>query len=66
MLLSIQVLRLLRRTMARLTLTLNDELDKKLRETVAQTIGFKKGNLQVAIEQALEEWIRKQKPKKGD
>jgi hypothetical protein len=52
--------------MARLTLTLNDELDKKLRETVAQTIGFKKGNLQVAIEQALEEWIRKQKPKKGD
>ncbi len=44
--------------MAKVTLTLNDELDKKFRETVAQTIGFKKGNLQIAIEEALEAWIK--------
>jgi predicted transcriptional regulator len=44
--------------MGRITITLNDDLDKKLRETVAKTIGFKKGNLQVAIEQALETWIQ--------
>ena len=43
--------------MARITITLNDELDKKLRETVANTIGFKKGNLQIAIEEALREWV---------
>jgi hypothetical protein len=49
--------------MGRLTITLNDELDKKLRETVADTIGFKKGNLQVAIEEALEQWIKEQKKK---
>lgn len=45
--------------MGRITITLNDELDKKLRQTVSDTIGFKKGNLQVAIEDALEEWIKK-------
>ncbi len=44
--------------MGRITITLNDGLDKKLRETVAQTLGFKKGNLQVAVEEALEEWIK--------
>lgn len=49
--------------MARITITLNDTLDKKLRETVADTIGFKKGNLQVAIEEALEQWIKEHKKK---
>jgi predicted transcriptional regulator len=44
--------------MGRMTITLNDELDKKLREAVASTIGFKKGNLQIAIEEALEEWVK--------
>ncbi len=47
--------------MGRITITLNDELDKKLRETVAETIGFKKGNLQVAIEEALDAWIKAKK-----
>jgi len=46
--------------MGRITITINDELDRKLRETVAETIGFKKGNLQVAVEEALEEWIQRQ------
>ena len=49
--------------MARITITLNDDLDKKLRETVAHTIGFKKGNLQVAIEEALDQWIEQQAEK---
>jgi hypothetical protein len=44
--------------MGRITITLNDELDRKLRQTVSETIGFKKGNLQVAIEEALEAWIK--------
>ena len=47
--------------MGRITITLDDALDKKLRETVSQTIGFKKGNLQIAIEQALEAWIKEHK-----
>jgi len=49
--------------MGRITLTLNDELDKRLRQTVSETLGFKKGNLQVAIEEALESWIKEHKKK---
>ena len=52
--------------MARITITLNDELDKKLRETVADTIGFKKGNLQIAIEEAIEAWVKMRKDQKKD
>jgi hypothetical protein len=39
-------------------ITLSDELDNRFRSVVAQSIGFKKGNLQLAIEQAIEEWIK--------
>jgi hypothetical protein len=45
----------------RLNITVNKELDSRFREAVAQTIGFKKGNLQVAIEEALDEWIKQHK-----
>lgn len=44
--------------MARVNITLSDELDNRFRSVVAQSIGFKKGNLQLAIEQAIEEWIK--------
>jgi hypothetical protein len=50
--------------MARITITLNDDLDKKLRAAVSETLGFKKGNLQVAIEEALDEWIKAKKKEK--
>lgn len=62
-LISIQVYSQYGEPMGRITITLNDELDKKLRQTVSDTIGFKKGNLQVAIEEALEEWIKEHKKK---
>jgi hypothetical protein len=47
----------------RVNITLDEELDKRFRETVSQTLGFKKGNLQVAIEDALEQWIKEHKKK---
>jgi len=47
--------------MARLSITITDELDRRLRETVADTIGFKKGNLQRALEEAIEDWVRKKR-----
>lgn len=46
--------------MGRITITLDNDLDKKLRQTVALTLGFKKGNLQIAVEEALKEWIKGQ------
>ncbi len=48
----------------RLNITLDEELEKKFRQTVADSLGFKKGNLQVAIEDALEKWIRDHPPKR--
>jgi len=45
--------------MGRITITLNDDLDKRLRRTISDTLGFKKGNLTLAIEEAIEEWVRK-------
>jgi hypothetical protein len=47
----------------RLNITLDEELEKKFRHTVADTLGFKKGNLQIAIEEALEEWIKERRKK---
>lgn len=52
----------------KINVTISKELDEEFREVVSKTLGFKKGNLQVAIEEALEMWIeakaKKQKEKK--
>jgi len=45
--------------LGRINITLNHDLDKRFRQAIAETIGFKKGNLQVAVEEALEDWIKK-------
>lgn len=42
----------------RLYLTINNELEKKFREEVAKRLGMRKGNLQLAIEQAIELWLK--------
>jgi hypothetical protein len=42
----------------RLNITVSKELDKRFRDAVASSLGFKKGNLQIAIEDALDKWIR--------
>jgi hypothetical protein len=46
---------------ARLYLTIPEELDTKFRDEVARRLGMKKGNLQVAIEEAIELWLRSKK-----
>ena len=48
--------------MGRLNITLSDELERKFRQEVSSRLGFKHGNLQIAIEEALEDWMKK-KPK---
>jgi hypothetical protein len=47
--------------MGKLTLTLNDELEKRFRDEIYKRLGMKKGNMQVAIEEAIELWIRARK-----
>lgn len=44
--------------MGKLTLTLNDELEKKFRDEIYKRLGMKKGNMQIAIEEAIEQWIK--------
>ena len=45
----------------RLNITLDEELEKRFRQTVADSLGFKKGNLQVAIEEAIDGWINQKR-----
>jgi len=50
--------------MGKTTVTLPDDLEVRFRKTVADTLGFKKGNLQQALIEALEDWIKKNARKK--
>jgi hypothetical protein len=43
--------------MGQISLVIDDKLDAEFREVVAKQLGFKKGNLKIAIEQALRLWI---------
>lgn len=44
--------------MGRIDCTIDDELDKKFRIKIAQTLGGKKGDLTIALEQAIKEWVK--------
>lgn len=44
--------------MGKMTLVINDELEKRFRRAVFEVKGMKKGNIQQAIEEAIELWIR--------
>lgn len=43
--------------MGQLSIVIDDKLDEKFRATIAKTIGFKKGNIKIAIEEAIQLWI---------
>jgi hypothetical protein len=43
--------------MAQISLVINDELDTKFRKVVAVKLGLKKGNIKIAVEEALQLWI---------
>ncbi len=45
-------------SMARIILTIDDELDAQFRSEVARRLGRKKGNIKVAIEEAIKMWMR--------
>ncbi len=45
--------------MGRIDVILPDELEKNFRETVFKKFGMKRGNITLAIQEALEQWINK-------
>jgi hypothetical protein len=51
--------------MARFNLMIDDKLNEEFRKEVFNRMGMKRGNIQFAVEQALQDWINK-KPTKGE
>jgi hypothetical protein len=43
--------------MGRLVVELNEELEKSFRDEVARRLGMKKGNIKIAMEEAISQWI---------
>jgi hypothetical protein len=43
--------------MGRIVVELDEELEKAFRDEVAKRLGMKKGNIKIAIEKAIKEWI---------
>ena len=51
----------------KINLTIDQDLERKFREAISKKYGYKKGNMQLAIEDAIKDWIQKQEspaPKK--
>jgi hypothetical protein len=47
--------------LGKLTLTLDNDLEKRFRDEIYKRLGMKKGNIQTAIEEAIELWIKGKK-----
>ncbi len=47
--------------MGRIDIILPDELEKKFREEVFKNYGMKKGNITLAVEDAVQDWVKKKK-----
>ena len=45
--------------MGAIKVILTDDLEEKFRKKVFQMYGMKKGNIKLAIEEAIEDWIKK-------
>lgn len=48
--------------MGKINLVLKDKLEKQFRDAIFKKYGLKRGNIQKAIEEAINEWMQKQEP----
>ena len=44
--------------MVRIDLSIDDNLNEKFRHVVYKTMGMKKGNLRIALEEAINMWLK--------
>lgn len=49
--------------LGRITVAIPDELEAEFRQVLGETLGFKKGNLKIAIEEAIQDWVKGKKSK---
>ena len=47
--------------MARLDLSIDDKLDTQFRDMIYKTMGMKRGNLRIALEEAIKIWLNSKK-----
>lgn len=47
----------------KINISLDDKLEERFRKAVYEAKGMKKGNISEAFEEAIDEWIKKQKLK---
>ncbi len=45
--------------MANINVSIDNELDKRFRDEVNKRLGMKKGNIKIAIEEAMRMWIER-------
>ena len=50
---------------SRFDLTIDSELDKQFRDMVYKKFGMKKGNLRIALEEAVRLWLNNEKDNRG-
>lgn len=50
--------------MGKMNIVLSDETEEKLRRTVFEYVGMKKGNISLAIEEAIQEWVKRKEAEK--
>lgn len=43
--------------MGRFCFNIDDALEAKFRQEISQRLGMKKGNIQIAVEEAINDWI---------
>ena len=48
----------------RINSTIDSNLEKKFREITFNKFGFRKGSIQEGLEEAIDDWIKRQKGKK--
>jgi hypothetical protein len=50
--------------MARIDIIMPDDLEKRFRKEVFKRLGMKRGNITLAIQEAIDQWIEKGEKKK--
>lgn len=52
--------------MARIDVILPDDLEQEFRAEVARVLGMRRGNLKMAVEEAIREWIKSRRQGRGE
>ena len=51
--------------MGKMNIVVGDDVEERFRKTVANTKGFRKGNISIALQEAIELWIKEQTKRKS-